>query len=504
MRAPFVALSLAVLVVIVATALLSPAREPHDGEGTAGAATLAAGQFNATVTSFDHTLIAITVFHPEGASEAAPVPVVLHSHGWSGARADSPDDFAQIRPLLDAGFGVVSIDARGHGASGGYAMVHHKDHEVKDFQAVLDWIHDNLPWAQREPDTGIPKDLVVGASAYSYGGAFQLMTASYDKRLDAIVPEITWNYLPDALAPDGVVKSVWVHFLYGTAKESGTRIDPRIDEWYREAMLLNTFPQEAHEHFVGSSPLVDSIEADVLLIQGIPDVLFNLNHALWTYDALESKGTADVRLFTHLSGHVLPGIQPLGTMEPRRAPFEDVTPCGTLSELVVRWMDEKLRGGAPSGIPEISYALDDGECLRLDARDTALHEADVGTLAVPTGAGSAPYPLLEGPGVIAGAPRLTGATLAAAAEGRAFASLVIVDAQGQSRVVDDQARPFRYAPGATLDVEMVAVAARLHEGDRLFLRIDGANEWFFTNSPRTAGAALLENVKVTLPMVGAA
>lgn len=494
-RAQLVALAVAALAVVAATAFVTSGRRdaPPDPEAPPTPTIEHSGLY-----SFDGARIVFTVFRPAGASEAEPVPVVLHSHGWAGSRATNLSGI--VGKLVDAGFGVVSIDARGHGESEGFAAVQHRDHEVKDYQLVLDWIHDNLAWVRKEPSSGVPKDVVAGGAGYSYAGALQLMTASYDARLDALVPEITWSYLPDALAPDGAVKSVWIDTLYASAKQSGTRVDPRLDEWFAMALATNELPVEALDHFVGSSPLPARIEADVLLVQGLPDVLFNVNHALWTYEALSANPQNDVRLLTHLTGHVVPTMQPLGTMQERRETFADEGPCGTVSDIVVAWMDEHLRDGNASGIPEVSFALDKGTCVAFDALPNASEDVEIGAVAVPSGAGSLLLPVRDGPALIVGAPRLTGEPGVVTVPTRAFASLVIVGADGAIRVVDDQARPFRVVPDQPLDVEMVAVAARLDPGDRLFLRIDGANEWFFHNSPRTPGIAMLESVVLKLPV----
>ncbi|MPZ70958.1 MAG: peptidase S15, partial [Actinobacteria bacterium] len=69
------------------------------------------------VSDADGTEIAITVFRPATASKSSPAPVILHSHGWGGSRTAAIG--GEIEAFLNAGFGVVSIDQRGHGASGG-------------------------------------------------------------------------------------------------------------------------------------------------------------------------------------------------------------------------------------------------------------------------------------------------------------------------------------------------------------------------------------------------
>lgn len=495
MRSSYVPLAIAVAVVLAGTAFFTAAVRPAP-EAPGGSSP--ASVEDATVVSFDGTAIRVTVFRPEGVDEQNPAPVILHSHGWSGSRATEPTAF--VSALLDAGYGVVSIDARGHGESGGNATVHHVDAEVRDSLAVLDWIHDNLAWVQKEPGTGVPKDIVAGGAGYSYGGAFQLTAASHDRRLDALVPEITWNFLPDALAPDGAVKSVWVDFLYGIAKQSGTRIDPRIDRWYREAMAENAFPDDAYAHFLGSNPRPEAIRADVLLVQGIPDVLFNLNQAAANYRALEAAGAGDIRLFTHLTGHVLPA-QPFGAGETRRMPFETVGPCGDLTAVTVAWFDEHLRGRGPSGIPEVSFALENGECLALDAFPESLTPLDAPAFSLASGmAGSVLVPLLDGPATIAGIPHLKAEVHDVGVATRAYASLVVVGRDGFTRVVDDQTQPLTLTPGETLDVDLVGVATRLGEGDQLLLRLDGLNEWYLHNGARLPGGVVLTDVVVGLPL----
>lgn len=498
MRTSVVALFLAALLVVGATALYTGAR-PEDalvGSTSNEEAASPALVENVTLLSFDGTPIALTVFKPENASAARPVPVVLHSHGWAGQRTSTPTGI--VGRLVREGFGVISFDARGHGDSGGEATVHHKDHELKDTLAILDHAA-GLAWVQRETGSGIPDDVVAGATGYSYGGGFQLMAASHDGRLDAIAPEITWSDLVDSLAPNGVVKSVWVHFLVGIAWESGTRVDPRVMEWYRQAMLENRLPPAAEAHFRGSQPDLANLSADVLLIQGVPDVLFNLNQAVRTYEALEARGGSDVRLHTHLTGHVLPALQPFATMPARRATFQQEGPCGDLEDLVVAWLDEKLRGGPAADVAEVSFALEEGECLRLDAYPTQTLEARVPAIPAPQVAGSALAPLAQGPLVVAGIPHLK-ATVTAPTGGIAHAGLVVVDARGAMRVVDDQSIGFRL-DGATLDLDLAGVATRLHAGDTLLLRVDGLNEWYATNGGRAPGVAALTDVTVTLPIV---
>ena len=173
--------------------------------------------------------IAATIHRPAGASAEDPVPMILHSHGWGGSRNSSEGAF---RSELDAGFGVLSFDQRGHGESGGRAHVQEPCREGRDVIAVLDFVAD-LEWVARSPPRGRPiakpDNPTVFAMGRSYGGAYQLVGALTETclegytRFDALAPQITWYDLPESLAPDGVVRTTWVSALYA----SGAGMVPR-------------------------------------------------------------------------------------------------------------------------------------------------------------------------------------------------------------------------------------------------------------------------------------
>lgn len=492
-RSSFVALALATLVVVAATAFFTQADETLAPAALADApATIE----DAKILSFDGTLVPVTIYKPAGASAESAVPIVLHSHGWGGTRIRDGTGLPGL--LWQNGFGVITIDARGHGESDAIAEVHHKDFEVKDTIAVLDYAHDALDWVQKEPGSGIPKDIVAGGAGYSYAGGMQLTAASYDKRLDAIAPEITWTDLPYALAPENAPKSVWLDILIGFAVQGGVSYDPRIDDWYQTILLTGEIPQEALDHFAGSSARLDEIDADVLFIQGVPDVLFNLNQAVRGYEALNDAGRGDIRLFTHLTGHVLPYVQPFSLDDVRRQTFQEEGPCGANAQVVLSWLDETLRHGPPSGIPEVSFALEDGTCLALDALPAETLDVTLPLALAPATGGTILLPLAEGPLVVAGVPHVA-ASVDAPLPTLAFAGLVVVSADGTARVVDDQTTPLRL--GGALDVDLAGVATRLAEGEQLLLRLDGLNEWYAHNAQRAPGAAILRDLVVTLPIV---
>src|SRR5690606_14385309 len=158
-----------------------------------------------------------TLYLPDGASAADPVPAVLLAHGYGGTRDTVA---AAAEELVRRGYAVLAWTARGFGASGGRIHLNHPDYEVRDAQRLLDWL------AQRpEVRTDSPGDPRVGVVGGSYGGALALLLAAHDPRVDAIVPMITWHDLAQAFLPeatgadpvDGVFKRAWAGLFFGYA-----------------------------------------------------------------------------------------------------------------------------------------------------------------------------------------------------------------------------------------------------------------------------------------------
>ncbi|WP_336322571.1 alpha/beta fold hydrolase [Streptomyces lavendofoliae] len=147
---------------------------------------------------------------PDGARR----PAVLLGHGFGGSKEDVR---AQAEKLARDGYAVLTWSARGFGASTGRIGLNDPDHEVKDVSRLIDWLA-GRPEVRLDGD-GDPR---VGISGVSYGGAVALSAAGYDRRVDAIAPQITYWNLADALFPDGVYKKLWagIFFTTGTVASS--------------------------------------------------------------------------------------------------------------------------------------------------------------------------------------------------------------------------------------------------------------------------------------------
>ena len=277
-----------------------------------------------------HVVLDATLFRP---AVAGRLPAVLLAHGFGETKAAVR---GEAIGLARAGFAVLTWSARGFGRSTGQIALDSPDYEVKDTEQLISWL---------ARQSGIlldhPGDPRVGIAGASYGGAIALMTAGYDHRIDAVVPEITWNNLATALFPnaiggpavDGVFKKQWAGLLFtagttgfgpaGLAADAGAkrtsgiagssalasaaecgRLLPSICAMYQQVASLGRATPQAIAILRVSSPaqVASRISAPTLLIQGENDSLFGLDQAAATFREIRANGTpADMVWFN--GGH---------------------------------------------------------------------------------------------------------------------------------------------------------------------------------------------------------
>ncbi|MFI0819528.1 alpha/beta fold hydrolase [Streptomyces sp. NPDC021098] len=142
-------------------------------------------------------------------------PAVLLAHGFGGSKEDVRE---QAEELARDGYAVLTWSARGFGRTTGKIGLNDPGHEVADARRLIDWL-------AKRPEVRLDAkgDPRVGVAGASYGGALSLLAAGYDRRVDAIAPEITYWNLADALFPNGVFKKLWagLFFTTGSADLSG-------------------------------------------------------------------------------------------------------------------------------------------------------------------------------------------------------------------------------------------------------------------------------------------
>jgi ABC-2 type transport system ATP-binding protein len=292
-----------------------------------------------------HVRLDATFFTPAGTGRA---PAILLAHGFGqtkNAVAPEAEQFAR------AGFAVLTWTARGMGNSTGQIALDSPDYEVKDVEQLVTWL-------SRQPRVLLdgPGDPRVGIAGASYGGAIALLAAAYDHRIDAIVPQITWNNLATALFPnaaggsplDGVFKRQWAGLLFtegsagfgaggiaglaglaGHAAQAVTcgRFLPQICAIYQQVAATGRATPQAISLLEASSPssVASRIDVPTLLIQGENDSLFGLDQANANYQAIRRNG-APVNMVWFAGGH------DGGDQETSR-----------VNELTLRWFDRWLR-----------------------------------------------------------------------------------------------------------------------------------------------------------------
>ena len=507
--------------------------------------------------------VGITVFEPKTVVGGQRYPLVLQSHGYAGSRESAGS--AVIQPLLDAGYGAISISERGSDNSTGTIRSMDPDFEGKNLLAILDWA-ESLPWVMFGTGVdGSTNNLVVGAMGSSYGGMFQYLINNIDPRhrLDALTPEIAPADLTYALFPNSTLKAGWGTVLFGAGNTAGDQskfnTDPFITNFFVNALTTNTVSDEGREFFyyhsnayfcngrdvvnngtVGGAPgmpgtvakaerrAVRPVKTNALIFQGMRDTLFPFNSAYENYLCLKATG-GDVRLLSYQSGHntlqVIPDpgnhlFENVGGME--AAVNELDSRCGTLDVEAARmaFFEQYLKGvpGAADKViptkPCLSITKGDGVLVDQVTVGKAGTEVTIAATSVVAGvAAPVAIPL--------GIPRLDGQVVA----GIPFAELTVTKANaalpgepilllglGRTRngvpgvydLIDNQLTPIRGT--GSFAVDLVGVAERLGASDDLYLLVYGQHDQFHTTGTLNAGSPALVPVSVAgklwVPVLG--
>ncbi|MFG3529121.1 alpha/beta fold hydrolase [Streptomyces sp. NPDC047917] len=210
-------------------------------------------------------------------------PAVLIGHGFGGSKDDVR---AQAEQLARSGYAVLTWSARGFGKSGGDISLNAPDREVADVSRLIDWLA-----ARPEVELDAKGDPRVGVTGASYGGAVSLLAAGYDKRVDAIAPQITYWNLADALFPDGVFKKLWAG-IFVTTGGGCQKFEKRLCEMYERVAVSGKPDAAARALLTERSPsaVADRIKVPALIVQGQSDSLFPLGQADAMAEAISGNG----------------------------------------------------------------------------------------------------------------------------------------------------------------------------------------------------------------------
>jgi ABC-2 type transport system ATP-binding protein len=316
------------------------------------------------------------LYRPDGATRRHKAPAILSTNGFGGSKDDS-NEAAIGRGFARAGYVVLTYTGLGFPNSGCKITLDDPDYDGVAGKQMVDVLARKKYVAKEAP--GDPR---VGMIGGSYGGQIQYAVAMQDKRVDALIPIITWNDLSYSLAPNntdlrrgvtydtpGVAKKQWIDLFFGAGiadGAQGTAIDPARnagcpnfrDEACQAAAQLNTagYPDEttlALARHASVASYLPRIKAPTLLVQGQKDTLFNLQEAVATYRGLRAQGTP-VRMVWQSWGHS--GSTPAPGELDLDAPSLDDTYLGRRFHA---WMDHYVAGdrSAPVG-PRFAYFRD--------------------------------------------------------------------------------------------------------------------------------------------------
>ena len=232
-----------------------------------------------------------TLYLPQAASRDRPAPAVIVSPGFGQTKDGVRDD---ARALARKGYVTLAWTMRGFGllsgggARSGRIALDAPDAEVADLSALIDLLSRRDDVLQDAP--GDPR---VGLTGQSYGGGVTLLGAGYDRRVDAIVPVITWNDLGTALLPGGVFKASYASvFFAGAGGDGCLAFAQRVCDAYRHLAETGRASAADLALLTRSSPssVLAKVTAPTLFVQGKDDTLFPLSESLTATRALAQQG----------------------------------------------------------------------------------------------------------------------------------------------------------------------------------------------------------------------
>lgn len=494
----------------------------------------------------DGGTIGATIFEPTQMTGGETYPLVLYGSGFGGIRETSftstdPQAVAfkqlvDLQQLANNGYGILSFDHLGHGDTvngdvTGKIRVMDPDYEGAALIRVVDWAEVNLDWlAYGDNVEGTETDnLMLGSVGASYGGGYQLLLHTVDpkKRLDAIVPLLTWNDLRYSLAQQNVIKEGWVKVL---ADGKDDVFDPffleQLDLLFEtnqtNSEILDTLRYHGAGYFcdgdsvthnAGTVPLRASTTppaVNALFAQSSRDILFNFNEAVRSYECYQNLG-GDVRLYSVQIGHNTIGT--LSTFGLTEAPGDpgaqyqlgdpamlSATCAGeNMMQATLAFFNDHLKGqtGTSSVANPICLDLANNDSILADEvtrggsdfviedQITLLNENLVNVQQDESGNRTTiPLTTIAAPGnILAGIPQLT-VTLTDednpsngdTTDTIIFAAIghMRVNLPGVWDIVDNQLTPIRGL--GTHELDMAGVLERLQPGDQVGLMLFGTND----------------------------
>ena len=478
------------------------------------------------VRSFDGITIRAHFYPASNRRVDERVPTVLIGPGYPtpGDRNPDGDTSDQIgqRTLRAEGYNTLTWDPRGIGGSGGTLNFNSPELEARDVQALIDYV-------ATTPETLLdaPNDPRVGMSGSSYGGAIQLATAAIDGRLEAIVPDVTWNNLGTAFFPDGAMKTFFSVSICGNGAAAsgipGNLLGPAAALLDRAAGPIKTACLESlggrvsapsRQFFIDRTPpgLRERVDTPTLLTQGTVDTVFGLSEAVANYRILRERGVP-VKMLWHCGGH---GRCTTSTGEE-----------GHLKRAGLTWLSRHLkRDETVDTGPAFEWLADDGvwrsgpdypltDAGHVEASGTNFKSLGISlvdsTASGRDGIAATPAPNAVNVGLpappagsdIVGAPKLKLTYRGSALSPNTFLFAQIVDGRA-NRVIGSQVTPLPVVLDdrvRTVERDLQPIAAHAGADERYRVQITPGTGVF--TAQRSVGGVVLRKVEASLPLVTA-
>lgn len=314
------------------------------------------------------------LYVPNDATASHQVPAILTTNGFGGSKNDQ----ASVAALLaNNDYEVLSYSGLGFGGSSCNIEL---DSPEWDGRAASELV--TLLASRPEVAKNAPGDPVIGTWGGSYGGGFQFALAAVDPRIDAMIPQITWNDLAYSLAPNndaanfnysssppGAPKYQWTNLFFAdgmaqVATNAGTSgnpptgcpgFDQQVCIANAETAAFGYGPPDVVallRHASAEYELFENPKTHVppmLLMQGQNDTLFNFADALANYDGALRRG-APVKLVLKEGGHSGPAAA---------GEVNDSDPSkGYLDQLYLAWYGKYLKHLSVDTGPQVEFFRD--------------------------------------------------------------------------------------------------------------------------------------------------
>ncbi len=200
---------------------------------------------------------------------------------------------AQAQKLANAGYVVVSYNARGFWESGGYIEVAGPP-DIADASEVIDWALAHTP-ADAEH---------IGMAGLSYGAGISLLAAAHDKRVKVVAAPSGWGDLIDSIYSGRTQHSQAAALLDGAGRITG-RPSPELQEIFKNFFASNLAKEEemiAWGKKRSPATYVDRLNAHgtaVMLANGWGDSIFPPNQYADFYEKLTGPKRLELRPGDH-------------------------------------------------------------------------------------------------------------------------------------------------------------------------------------------------------------